>query len=173
MGLAADLGYTYRRPNAVQRAMQAFGATRGGAWFFARTLRHFDRAVHALTAGRKSTPEVLAGLPVLLVTTTGRRSGVPRTSPLIAPPIRDTVALVGTNFGQTATPNWVHNLEADPHATVEYHNTRCAVQARLATEEEEVEIWERSASIYGGYRKYQERITGRVVRVFVLEPADA
>jgi deazaflavin-dependent oxidoreductase (nitroreductase family) len=173
MGLAADLGYTYRTPNAFQRAMQAFGSTRFGAWFFSKTLRRMDRAMHALTKGRTSTPEVLAGLPVIRVTTTGRRSGAPRTSPLIAPPIGDTLALVGTNFGQHDTPSWVHNLEADPKASVEYRNTTLDVRARPATDDEAAEIWARSATIYGGYQKYQQRISGRTVRLFVLEPLDA
>lgn len=171
MGLAADLGYTYDDPNAFQRSMQRLGSTRGGAWAFSKSLRHADRLVHKLSKGRTSAPQVLAGLPVLMVTTTGRKSGRPRTTPLIAPPIGDTVALLGTNFGQRNTPAWVFNLEADPHATVEFHGVRRDVVARPATDEERAEIWRVAGSIYGGYVKYQERISGREVRLFVLEPA--
>lgn len=172
MGLASDLGYTYRDPNLFQRSMQAFGSTRVGAWFFSKTLRHLDRALHRATRGRTSLPQVLAGLPVVMVTTTGRKSGRPRTSPLIAPPVGDTLALVGTNFGQPATPAWVLNLEADPTATVEHHGTTAAVRARPATPAERDEIWATAAGVYGGYAKYQDRITGRDIRLFVLEPAD-
>ena len=172
MGLAADLGYSYRSPNPVQRGMQAFGATKPGAWFFSKTLRFMDRAVLKVTSGRTTVPEVLAGLPVLTVTTTGRKSGQPRTSPLIAPPVGDTVAIVGTNFGQGSTPDWVHNLEADPHATVAYRNTTRQVTARPATADEEAEAWRAADGVYGGYAKYQQRINGRTVRVFVLEPAE-
>lgn len=172
MGLAADLGYSYARPNAVQRAMQAFGSTRVGSWFFAKTLRHMDRVVHRLSNGRTTVPEVLAGLPVLMVTTTGRRSGARRTTPLVAPPCGDDMALVGTNFGQHATPAWVLNLEADPRATVEYRGTAREVRARAATDLERAAIWEAADTIYGGYAKYQQRITGRDIRLFVLEPVD-
>lgn len=171
MGLAADLGYAYTRPNAFQRSMQLLGSTRGGAWAFSKTLRHVDRLVHRLSKGRTSAPQVLAGLPVLMVTTTGRKSGQPRTTPLIAPPIGDTVALLGTNFGQRNTPAWVFNLEADPRATVEFHGRRIDVVARPATDEERAEIWAAAGSVYGGYVKYQERISGRDIRVFVLEPS--
>ena len=115
-------------------------------------------------------PAVLAGLPVLMVTTTGRKSGQPRTTPLIAPPVGDTVALLGTNFGQANTPAWVLNLEADPHATVEYHNATKAVVARPATDAERDEIWQVADGVYGGYAKYQQRITGRQIRLFVLDP---
>jgi deazaflavin-dependent oxidoreductase (nitroreductase family) len=113
----------------------------------------------------------LAGLPVMMVTTTGRRSGQARTTPLICPPIHDTVSLVGTNFGQRDTPAWVLNLEADPRATVAFHQQRREVVARPATEEERTEIWRVAGGLYGGYVKYQERITGRDIRIFVLEPA--
>ncbi|MCU0267115.1 MAG: nitroreductase family deazaflavin-dependent oxidoreductase [Acidimicrobiales bacterium] len=173
MGLAADLGYSYRTPNAIQRFGQAFGSTKAGAWTFSRSLRHLDRALHKLSKGRTSFPMVLAGLPVLMVTTTGRRSGEPRTTPLIAPPVGDTLALVGTNFGQKNTPAWVFNLEADPRATVEYHGKTLEVTARPATEDERADIWKTAGAIYGGYSKYQQRISGRDIRLFVLEPTDA
>lgn len=172
MGLATDLGYAYSDPNRFQRSMQAFGSTRVGAWSFSKTLRHLDRVVHRISKGRTSLPQVLAGLPVVMVTTTGRKSGQPRTSPLIAPPVGDTLALVGTNFGQRSTPAWVLNLEADPNATVEHHGATAAVRARPATPAEREEIWATAAGVYGGYAKYQDRITGRDIRLFVLEPAD-
>src|SRR5688572_611598 len=111
MGVAADLGYAHHRPNVVQRVMQSIASSRPGAWVFSRILSPLDRIVHRLSKGRVTVPEVVAGLPVVFVTTTGRRSGEPRPSPLIAVPIADTLALVGTNFGQASTPAWVLNLE--------------------------------------------------------------
>jgi deazaflavin-dependent oxidoreductase (nitroreductase family) len=173
MGLADDLGYIYRRPNAVQRVGQAFGSTRPGAWLFSKTLATLDRVVHRASSGRTSLPQLLAGLPVIMVTTTGRKSGAPRTTPLIAPPVGDDLALVGTNFGQTKTPAWVLNLEADPRATVEYRGRSVEVVARPADDEERQAVWGAASTIYGGYDRYQQRITGRTVRIFVLEPARA
>jgi deazaflavin-dependent oxidoreductase (nitroreductase family) len=171
MGLAAELGYTYNAPNALQRLMQRFGATRAGAWLFSRTLRHLDDAVGRLTRGRHSVPGLLAALPVVEVTTTGRRSGRRRTSHLISVPVADTMALLGTNFGQPSTPAWALNLEAEPRATLTYRGTTLEVVARPATEDEVAEALASSAGIYGGYEQYRKRITGRRVRVFVLEPA--
>jgi deazaflavin-dependent oxidoreductase (nitroreductase family) len=171
MGLASDLGYVYRPPNPVQRAGQAFGSTRPGAWLFSKTLATLDHFVHRLSRGRTSLPQLLAGLPVIMVTTTGRKSGAARTTPLIAPPVGDDLALVGTNFGQTKTPAWVLNLEADPRATVEYRGRSVDVMARPADDEERHAVWGAASAVYGGYDKYQQRITGRTVRIFVLEPA--
>ena len=171
MGIAADLGYHHRPANRFQRGVQAFGSSRPGAWLFARTLRHLDTAVARLTGGRQSAPQLLAGLPVLDLTTTGRKSGRPRTSHLISIPLGDDLALLGTNFGQPSTPAWVLNLEAEPRATVTFRGRTLSVVARPATEAERAEVMERSRGIYGGYEKYQQRINGRWVRVFVVEAA--
>jgi hypothetical protein len=118
MGIAADLGYGIPRPNLFQRGVHSFASTRIGAWTFSKLLRHLDDLVGRVSKGRTSAPELLAGLPVLDITTTGRRSGAPRRTHLIAVPYADTLALLGTNFGQRSTPAWVLNLEADPHLTV-------------------------------------------------------
>ncbi len=172
MGIASDLGYEHRRPNAFQRGMQALGSSTAGAWMFSKTLQPMDRAVRALSRGRASAPGLLAGLPVLWVTTTGRKSGQARTAPLIAVPVgEDGLALLGTNFGQATTPAWVLNLEADPSLRVGFGDTEIDAVTRPATDAERDEVWSRSRGVYGGYEKYQERIAGRTVRIFVLEPA--
>ena len=104
MGSATELGYRHERGNPLQRAVQSIASTVPGAWTFAHLLPPLDRVTHRLTKGRGTLPGVLAGLPTLMVTTTGRRSGEPRTTPLIAVPVGDDLALLGTNFGQPATP---------------------------------------------------------------------
>ena len=171
MGLAAELNYVHPRPNAPQRLVQAVASTRPGAWAFAHSLAPLDRVTTRVSRGRTSLPRLLAGLEVFVLTTTGRRSGRPRESHLIAVPVEDTVAILGTNFGQPSTPAWVLNLEADPHATVTFRGVTRAVVARPASAAEAAAVLARSGAVYGGYRKYERRITGRRLRVFVLEPA--
>jgi deazaflavin-dependent oxidoreductase (nitroreductase family) len=168
MGLADDLGYRIPRPNPVQRLMQRYASTRSGAWLFSHVLRRLDDAVGRLSRGRTSAPRLLAGIPVLDVTTTGRKSGLRRTSHLIAVPYDGTLALLGTNFGQPSTPAWVLNLEADPQATVTHAGRTVHVVARPASDEEQAAVLAGSAQVYGGYLKYQQRITGRRLRIFVL-----
>jgi deazaflavin-dependent oxidoreductase (nitroreductase family) len=170
MGLALDLGYVIRRPNRFQRSIQALASTRAGAWLFAHVLRHLDDVVVRLSHGRTSAPELLAGLPVVDVTTTGRKSGLPRTSHLIAVPYGDTLALLGTNFGQPSTPAWVLNLEADPRVTLRHHGATLEAMAHPATGDERETVLAGSAAVYGGYLKYQRRITGRRLRIFVIGP---
>jgi deazaflavin-dependent oxidoreductase (nitroreductase family) len=98
----------------------------------------------------------------------GRR----RTSHLIAAPYDGTLALLGTNFGQPATPAWALNLEADPRATLTYRGVSREVVARAATSAEAEEVFALAARFYPGYARYRQRVgERRRIRVFVLQPA--
>jgi len=172
MGLAAELGYAYPRPNPLQRLVQTFAAGRLGAWATPWTLVPLDRFTDRLTRGRVSLPEVLAGLPVLELVTVGARSGLPRPAHVIAVPFQETLALLGTNFGQPRTPGWVVNLEHHPAATVAHGGTTRQVVARPATSDERAAILLAARAVFAGTAAYEQRVEGtRRVRVFVLEPA--
>ena len=170
MGLATDLDYSHATANPAHRCVRWAAGTRPGGWAFAHSLRHLDDVVARLTRGRHSAPSLLAGLAVLDLTTTGRRSGAPRTSHLIATPYDDTLALLGTNFGQPSTPAWVLNLEADPRATLAYRGRTREVTARAATPAETDVIFSLAGRFYPGYLRYRTRVGGsRRIRAFVLE----
>lgn len=170
MGLAADLGYAYRRANALQRLVQAFAASRPGAWLTPRTLVPLDRLTTRFTGGRVSLPLILAGLPVLDVVTVGRKSGLPRRAHVIAIPFHDTLALLGTNFGQPETPGWVVNLEQQPRATAAHGRLMRDVVARPATSGERTAILQTADALFAGATRYEQRLHGRRrVRVFVLD----
>lgn len=170
MGLQRELGYEVHAANGLQRVTQRFASSRPGAWTFAKTAHHLDRLVLRATKGRSTLAAVVAGIPVVMVTSTGRRSGEHRTMPLLGVPIGDDLALVGTNFGREHEPAWVGNLRADPRAAVEYRGTRIDVTARDATPEEHAAVLREAAHIYPGYDAYQERISSREIPVLVLTP---
>jgi deazaflavin-dependent oxidoreductase (nitroreductase family) len=93
---------------------------------------------------------------------------------LVAPPHGDGLGLLGTNFGQEATPSWALNLEASPHATVTHRGITREVLARPAMPQEAGAIFAEAATFYPGYRNYRRRVGDRRrIRVFVLERADA
>lgn len=171
VGVLDELGYQVKPTNGPQRVMQRFAASKPGAWAFQRTLYPLDKAMFRATSGRMTVPGLLAGLPVIMLTTTGAKSGEPRTMPLLGIPMGDDMAVIGSNFGQKATPGWVHNLEADPSATVAYRDRSVAVSARLADDTEADRAFELAADVYPGYAKYRERASHRRIRVFVLEPS--
>ncbi|KAB7744103.1 nitroreductase family deazaflavin-dependent oxidoreductase [Nostocoides sp. F2B08] len=169
MGLASDLDYEVPEAGTVQRGLHAVVSSRPGAWVAARVLPGLDAWLEARTG--RTLPGVLAALPILALTTTGRRTGTPRLSHLVALPHDDDLAVIGTNFGQRATPGWVYNLEAEPTATVSFKERSLEVVARPATDAERTVIFARAERVYRGYALYPQRIHGRRIRVFVLEPA--
>jgi deazaflavin-dependent oxidoreductase (nitroreductase family) len=109
---------------------------------------------------------------VVAVTTIGRRSGQERQVALVAIPFRDTLTLIGTNWGRAKTPGWVLNLEDQPLARIEYKGTTCAVVARAVEGAEHAEVMAVAARHYRGYLEYQRRITNRPIRIFSLHPVD-
>lgn len=170
MGLQETLGYEIPRANALQRLMWKLSGSRPGAWLFAKTLHHMDRIVLRLTGGRTTVPQILAGIPVITVVSTGARSGKRRELPLLGIPAGDDIAVIGTNFGQRNTPGWYFNLRKNPEGEIVYRNQRVAVRAREAEGPEREAIWARGREIYAGYEAYARRIKDRDVHIMVLEP---
>jgi F420H(2)-dependent quinone reductase len=108
--------------------------------------------------------------PVLLLTTVGRRSGRPRTAPIIYLADGERLIVIGSNAGHSKPPAWSLNLEANPIADVELRGgKRRNVQARIAAGEERAELWRRVNEMYGGFDDYSARTT-RAIQLFVLEP---
>lgn len=170
MDLQQVLEYRTSRANMLQRIVQRMASTRAGSWLFQRLLHRIDRPLYRWTKGRIAVPTLLASLPVVLLTTTGARTGQSRTMPLAGVPLGGNLAVLGTNYAQPHTPGWVYNLEADPKATVTYRERSVTVTARPATEDEAESVWDTAALIYSGFARYRRRIHNRQVRVFVLEP---
>jgi deazaflavin-dependent oxidoreductase (nitroreductase family) len=169
MGVLDELDYVLKPANAAQRVTQRIAASGPGAWVFQRTLYPVDKVLYKRTDGRLTVPGLMAGLPVIMLTTTGAKSGEPRSMPLVGIPLGDDLAVIGSNYGQQRTPGWVYNLEADPAATVSYRDRSVEVTARAATDAEADEAFEIAASFYPGYGKYRARASHRTIRVFVLE----
>jgi len=134
-----------------------------------RIFPRLDRLVYRLTGGRMmSVGPVL--FPTLLLTTTGRRSGTPCTTPLFY--VRDggLILVAATNFGLPAHPMWSANLLRTPEATVQIGDDSRRYTARLATKSEAAEAWPRLVEFWPAYDRYKER-SSRKIRVFVLSPA--
>jgi deazaflavin-dependent oxidoreductase (nitroreductase family) len=107
--------------------------------------------------------------PVLLLSSTGRRSGQKRTAPVLYLTDDDRLVVIGSNAGNERAPAWSFNLKANPDAEVEIRGTRRAVRARVAEDEERAELWRKFNHLYEGFDDYDAR-TSRDIAVFVLEP---
>lgn len=107
--------------------------------------------------------------PVLLLTTTGRRSGRERTAPVLYLADGEHMVVIGSNAGNAHAPAWALNLKAHPDAEVQVRNVRRKVRARVAEGAERDELWRRMNDQYGGFDDYRAR-TGRPIDLFVLQP---
>jgi deazaflavin-dependent oxidoreductase (nitroreductase family) len=106
--------------------------------------------------------------PMLLLTTTGRRSGQARTVPLIYLADGERFVVAASNAGQDHDPAWYGNLQAQPAAEVEAGDRRIPVTGRVADPAERAALWPRLVAIFGNYAKYEQR-TDRPIPVVILE----
>jgi len=132
-----------------------------------RLVGKLNAPVYRLSGGRVGGK--LGKAPILLLTTTGRKSGQPRTAPVLYLADEDRFVVINTNAGNDKTPAWSLNLRANPEAEVEIGRKRIPVRSRLAEGEERADLWRRHMQQYEGWDFYESQLD-REVGVFVLEP---
>jgi deazaflavin-dependent oxidoreductase (nitroreductase family) len=125
-----------------------------------------DRLLQRATGNRVSWLNI-AGLPNLVLTTTGRKSGLPRSTPLLCVPDGARILIAGSNFGGPKEPLWVRNIEADPEVTIRYDGNEEPRKARLLEGEERAVAWTRMLETWPNFAKYEQR-TQRTIKVFEL-----
>lgn len=153
---------------ALARVGQAFAATRPGSWTI-RKLMPLDRRLLVRSDGKRTVLGPI-GAPVLLLETTGRKSGQTRVSPLLFARDGDGLIVVGSNFGQEHHPAWTGNLLAAPAAVVVVRGKRIAVRAELLAGDAALAAYQRMVEVTKVYSVYKGR-TDREIRVFRLTPA--
>jgi len=142
----------------------------GGSAFASVGRRVFpvaDVSVQRLTRGRLSLAGTF-GMPLLLLTTVGRRSGQPRVTALTYARDGDGIIVVGSNWGQTRQPDWALNLRATPDAEIEQHGRRTRVTARLLEGAERAAAWKLLLRVWPHYSTYELRAGERELLVFRL-----
>ena len=142
-----------------------------GAWFLSRVLHRLDRGLMRLSGGRLMLSELVVGVPTILITTTGARSGQLRTLPLVAVPDGERLLLVASNWGGERNPGWYYNLKANPACEAVVEGERRQYVARELEGEERKRAWKRAMAVYPGYRAYRQRAAQRTIPVMALEPA--
>jgi deazaflavin-dependent oxidoreductase (nitroreductase family) len=140
-------------------------------WFAAAGRRFvpIDRWLLRHDGGRWASLARRGVPPSLLLTTTGRRSGQPRTQPLLYVVDGDSWVVIGSNWGQAHHPAWTVNLLANPDATVTLDGAAIPVRGVHATGPEHDRLWELLVDTWPAYRTYEERAGGRELRIFRLE----
>ncbi len=145
----------------------------GRRWFIGlgRAVVPADRYLGRLSRGRLSVLGMV-GLPGLMLTTIGRRSGQPRSQPLLYVPDGDGYVVVGSNWGGTTHPGWSANLLADPAASVEVRGRRIPVRAVLVKGAERDRLWQLMMREGPAYESYAAG-TDRKIRLFRLVPVES
>ena len=158
----------YDQANALQRLLRRFAASGPGSWLFARVLHHVDRPVYRLTGGRHTFASLVSGIPVVMLTTTGAKTGRRRSVPVLGLPTPGGLAVIASNFGRHNQPGWYHNLRADPAGEVAVGGETRPFRATIAEGEERARIWAQGLRVYPGWAQYERRAAHRDIVVFVL-----
>jgi deazaflavin-dependent oxidoreductase (nitroreductase family) len=138
--------------NVLYRAMRAVAVSKAGRVVFRPTAHRLDQLVCKLTGGNRSFAGIAAGLPTVILTTTGAKSGKPRTVALLGIPHPGGVAVVTSNYGAAKHKSWYHNLKANPAATVTLEGKLGCHRAPRHTRQAE-EIWAKGIEIFPGLTK--------------------
>jgi deazaflavin-dependent oxidoreductase (nitroreductase family) len=137
---------------------------------FVKQMSRVNTAIYRRSKGRYGAKFPGAGSPVCLVTTTGRKSGQPRSVPLIYLRRGDDVVIVASKGGMSEHPDWFLNLRDDPKVSIQVGADTADYTARVAGPDEKAALWPDLVAVYADYDTYQKR-TDRDIPVVVCEPA--
>ena len=124
-------------------------------------------ALYRLSGGRIGGK--MGGLRILLLTTTGRRSGQPRTVPLVFFEDGERLVVIGSKGGDARDPLWWENLKKSPEAEVQVGSERRRMRARLASAEERARLWPRVKRENPTYAEYEKRTTREIPVVLLSD----
>jgi deazaflavin-dependent oxidoreductase (nitroreductase family) len=133
-----------------------------------KAMSRLNTWVYRATGG-KVGGKFMRGAPVLLLTTIGRKSGEPKTAPLLYLKDGDDYVIVASKGGMSHNPLWFKNLEANPNVEVEVGKRKVAMIARRANAAEKERLWPPLVEMYSSYADYQARTT-REIPVVILSP---
>ena len=129
-----------------------------------------ERIIDEFRANEGRVGKPFEGMPLLLLTTTGARSGRPHTTPLAYLEDDERLVVFASKGGAPTNPDWYYNARANPEATVEVGGKTFPVRARIAAGEERERLFSRQKSLRPTFAEYERRTT-RTIPVVVLERA--
>ena len=166
----AEQQFRYDGAGFVRRAMRSVASTPVTARFFARSLHRLDEPILRRTGGKRSLTAWLTGLPIVDLTTTGARSGLPRRHPIVGVPDGDRLVLIASNYGQEHNPAWYYNLRAHPLCSISFGGRLQPMRAYEAEGAERQRLWDLDLTIYPTRARYAQWASHRQIPVMVLEP---
>jgi deazaflavin-dependent oxidoreductase (nitroreductase family) len=164
------IDFKQRAPGPLRRVVRKATEIIPMSLLPARALLRLDREVFRLTRRRTTLSAWVSGLPIVMLTTTGARSGQPRTLPILGLPDGDRLVVIASNFGLPRHPGWYYNLRAHPLAVISWAGSTVEMRARELTGDERQRYLTRSHMAYPWWEQYHRRAAPRQIPVIMLEP---
>jgi deazaflavin-dependent oxidoreductase (nitroreductase family) len=159
--------------SAFRKLARDLSATAPVSWLLSHTLHRVDKMVFRFTEGKRTFSSLVTGLPVIMLSTTGARSGKTRTVPVLGLPDGDRLIVFASGYGENARrPSWYYNLRAEPEARVSVEGAAHPVLSYEAEDEERDRLWRKGLEIYPGFAGYQQRTGEQRIPVMVLSPLE-
>ena len=159
-----------RRPGPLRRVVRKGAEIIPMPLLPAGVLPRLDRGFFRLTRGRTTLSAWVSGLPIVMLTTTGARSGQPRALPILGLPDGDRLVVIASNFGRQQHPGWYYNLRAHPLAVISWERATVEMRARELTGDERQRYLTRSNATYPWWEQSHRRAAPRQIPVIMLEP---
>jgi deazaflavin-dependent oxidoreductase (nitroreductase family) len=128
-----------------------------------------QQVIDEFRANGGETTGPFAGAPLLLLTSTGAKSGQPRTSPVVHTRDGERYVIIASKAGAPTNPDWYHNLVANPRATIEVGTDTIEVEAEVAAGAERARLYDQQAALMPNFAEYAE-LTTREIPVMILTP---
>lgn len=152
-----------------ERTLERFARTSAGYWYVTRLAPKLDPPLLRISGGRVSS---VYPVPVMLLTTTGAKSGLLRTLPLLYLTDGDSLVLVASNYGRPGNPAWYRNLKVNPTVDVLAGKRSGRYTASEITDAtERANAWAQAVDLYAGYGDYEVRATNRTIPLIRLQPS--
>ena len=161
----------YAEANVFFRAMRQIAGLRPVSWLYARILPPTDRFVSRTTGRTMTFVGLVSGLQVLLLTTTGAKTGAQRTTPVLYLRDGDNFVLIASNWGQEHNPGWYYNLRANPKAKVTLSGSTHDVRACEVTGPQRDLYWQQGCRMYPAWNVYKTRSPQREFPIMILSGA--
>jgi deazaflavin-dependent oxidoreductase (nitroreductase family) len=154
-----------RSPGRMGRMLHRVAMTEAGRWYGMNVASRIDPWLLKLTRGRFATTMFF---PLVMLITRGRRSGQPRTVPLLYFTHGDEVIVTASSFGRAKYPAWYHNAKANPEVELIARGRRLPCIARETEGEERDRLFALVKQLYGGYGRYEQMASNRTIPVLAL-----
>jgi deazaflavin-dependent oxidoreductase (nitroreductase family) len=165
--------FRQRRPGPLRRIVRKAAEIVPMALIPERLLPRLDREVFRLTRGRTTLSAWVSGLPIVMLTTTGARTGQPRTLPILGLPDGDRLVVIASNFGRPQNPGWYYNLQAHPVGVISWEGSAVEMRARELKGDERQRYLDRTLHAYPWWEEYHRHAAPRQIPVIMLEPLGA